>query len=83
MYTRAKCNARLSYNYIFKGLKKAVSKALDSVDLTKIHYFAHHSEHFMSVYKLGLSEKAAAFAVKKYHFHHRVSEKVLEEFAHD
>ncbi|CAG8614184.1 6496_t:CDS:2 [Cetraspora pellucida] len=56
-------------NYTFKDLKKAVSKALDSVNLIKIHCFAHHSECFMSVYKLELSRKAAAFAVKKYYSH--------------
>ncbi|CAG8796914.1 32343_t:CDS:1, partial [Racocetra persica] len=51
--------------------------------LLKIHRFARRSERFMSAYKLGLSGKAADFAVKKYHSHRRIPEQVLEEFAHD
>ncbi|CAG8511608.1 16605_t:CDS:2 [Racocetra persica] len=52
-------------------------------NLLKIHCFACHSEQFMSAYELGLSGKAANFAVKKYRSHHRISEQVLEEFTYD
>ncbi|CAG8630535.1 7618_t:CDS:2, partial [Scutellospora calospora] len=75
--------ARLNCNYTFKSLKKTVPKALDSVSLMKIRRFAHHSARFMSANELGLSGKAAIFAVKKYRSHRRVPEKVLEEFIHD
>ena len=34
----------------------------------------------MSTYRVGLSGKAAIFAVKKYHSHRRVPESVLMEF---
>ncbi|CAG8492986.1 6075_t:CDS:2 [Scutellospora calospora] len=75
--------ARLDYNYTFKDLKKAVPKALDSVNLIKIHWFAYCSACFMSVYELGLSRKTAVNAVKKYHSHRRILEKVLKEFIYD
>ncbi|CAG8742274.1 332_t:CDS:2 [Cetraspora pellucida] len=77
---KAKCIARLNCDYTFRGLKRAVPRALNSVNIIKICHFAHRSECFISAYKLG---KAAAFAVKKYHSHRRIPEKVLKEFAHD
>ncbi|CAG8599849.1 2965_t:CDS:2 [Cetraspora pellucida] len=36
-----------------------------------------------NAYELGLSGKAADFAVKKYRSYRRIPEQVLEEFAHD
>ncbi|CAG8806572.1 5875_t:CDS:2, partial [Racocetra persica] len=36
-----------------------------------------------NAYELGLSGKAADFAVKKYRSHRQIPEQVLEEFAHD
>ncbi|CAG8719141.1 33845_t:CDS:2 [Racocetra persica] len=82
-WAEAKRVARLSCDYSFRGLKRTVPRALDSVGLIKIRRFARRSERFMSAYKLGLSRKAAAFAVKKYRSHRRIPEKVLEEFARD
>jgi hypothetical protein len=64
----------------FKGLKKTVPCALNSIDLTKIHRFARRSARYTSAYELGLSGKAAIFAVKKYRSHRRIPESVLEEF---
>ncbi|CAG8485078.1 5056_t:CDS:2 [Cetraspora pellucida] len=82
-WAEAKHIAKLNCDYTFRSLKRAVLRALNSVDIIKIRHFAHCSECFMSAYKLGLSGKAAAFAVKKYHSHRRIPEKVLKEFAHD
>ncbi|CAG8517157.1 7588_t:CDS:2 [Cetraspora pellucida] len=82
-WAEAKRVARLNCNYTFRSLKRAVLRALNSVNIIKIHHFAHHSERFMSAYKLGLSGKAAAFMVKKYYSHHQIPEKVLKEFAHN
>ncbi|CAG8479888.1 21061_t:CDS:2 [Cetraspora pellucida] len=79
-WAEAKRYARLNCDYTFKDLKKTVPKALNSIDLTKIRHFTCHSARFMSAYELGLSRKAAIFAVRKYHSHHRVLKKVLEEF---
>ncbi|CAG8495960.1 28077_t:CDS:2 [Racocetra persica] len=67
-----------------KGIKQVLEeRVLDFVSLLKIYHFACHSEQFISAYELGLSGKAADFAVKKYRSHHRISEQVLEEFAYD
>ncbi|CAG8629030.1 6757_t:CDS:2 [Cetraspora pellucida] len=82
-WAEAKCIARLNYDYTFKGLKRAVSRALNSVNIIKICHFARHSEHFMSTYKLELFKKAAVFAVKKYYSHHQILEKVLKKFAYN
>ncbi|CAG8500799.1 16122_t:CDS:2, partial [Racocetra persica] len=65
-----------------KGIKQVLEER-DSVSLLKIHHFARYSERFMSAYELGLSGKAANFAVKKYCSHRQIPEQVLEEFAHD
>ncbi|CAG8830738.1 8401_t:CDS:2, partial [Racocetra persica] len=65
-----------------KGIKRVLEER-DFVSLLKIYRFACHSEQFMSAYELGLSGKAADFAVKKYYSHRRISEQVLEEFAYD
>ncbi|CAG8474429.1 7366_t:CDS:2 [Racocetra persica] len=62
---------------------KQVLEERDFVSLLKIHCFACRSEQFMSAYELGLSGKAADFAVKKYHSHCRISKQVLEEFTYD
>ena len=51
---------------MFKDLKEVVSYILDSINLTKIHHFAHHSACYMSAYELELSGKVAVFAVKRY-----------------
>ncbi|CAG8841161.1 2324_t:CDS:2, partial [Racocetra persica] len=58
-----------------KGIKQVLEeRVLDSVSLLKIRHFARHSERFMSAYELGLSGKAADFAVKKYHSYRRIPE---------
>ncbi|CAG8758054.1 389_t:CDS:1, partial [Cetraspora pellucida] len=44
------------------SLKKTVPRALDSVDLIKVCYFAHCSVCFMSAYELEFTRKAATFA---------------------
>ena len=79
-WAEAKRYSRLHCNYTFKDLKEVVPRALDSVNLTKIHRFARHSACYISAYELGLSGKAAVFAVKRYKSHRRVPANVLEEF---
>jgi len=73
-YTRKNCN------YSWKGLQQTVPLALNSISLCKIRKFARRCYRFMSAYRIGLSGKAAIFAVKKYHSHRRVPESVLMEF---
>ncbi|CAG8752763.1 5291_t:CDS:2, partial [Cetraspora pellucida] len=70
----------LHCDYMFKSLQEVVLYALEFVSLTKIHQFARHYECYMSAYKLGLTGKAAVFAVKWYRSHHCVPTSVLEEF---
>ncbi|CAG8529325.1 21463_t:CDS:2 [Cetraspora pellucida] len=65
-FRAAKQYTHLHCDYSFKDLKKTVLHTLESVSLTKIHYFAHRSDQYMSAYKHGLSRKAAIFVVKKY-----------------
>ena len=79
-WAEAKRYSRLHCDYTFKGLQEVVPRALGSVSLTKIRRFARRSERYMSAYKLGLTGKAAVFAVKKYRSHRRVPTSVLEEF---
>ncbi|CAG8483474.1 6339_t:CDS:2 [Cetraspora pellucida] len=54
----AKQYACLHCDYSFKGLKKTVSHALESISFTKIHHFACQSDQYMSAYEHGLSGKA-------------------------
>ncbi|CAG8512942.1 4101_t:CDS:2, partial [Racocetra persica] len=82
-WAKAKHVARLYCDYSFRGLKRTVSRVLNSINLIKICRFARHFERFMSVYKLELSGKVAAFVVKKYRSYHQIPKKVLEEFAHN
>jgi len=49
---------------LFNDLKEVIPHALDSISLIKIHQFACHSACYISAYELGLSGKAAVFAVK-------------------
>jgi hypothetical protein len=76
----AKRYCRQHCDYTFKGLKQTISNALDSVNLIKIRRFARRANRYISAYELGLSGKAAIFAVKKYRSHRRVPENVLIEF---
>ena len=46
----------------------------------KIHRFSRRSARYISAYELGLSGKAAVFAVKRYQSHRRVPATALEEF---
>ncbi|CAG8508737.1 20531_t:CDS:2, partial [Racocetra persica] len=61
-WAETKCIVRLNCDYSFRGLKRTILRALNSVSLIKICHFACRSERFMSVYKLGFSGKAAVFA---------------------
>jgi hypothetical protein len=79
-WAEAKRYSRLNCNYTFKDLKDVVPRSLDSVSLTKIRRFSRRSARYISAYELGLSGKAAVFAVKRYRSHHRVLANVLEEF---
>ena len=79
-WAEAKRYSRLNCNYTFKDLKEVVLRALDSVSLTKICQFSCRSTHYISIYELGLSDKAAVFAVKRYWSHRHVPANVLEEF---
>ncbi len=66
--------------FVQSHLKEVVPHALDSISLTKIRQFSRRSARYMSAYELGLSGKAAVFAVKRYRSYRRVPETVLEEF---
>ena len=79
-WAEAKRYSRLHCNYSFNDLKEVVPRALDSISLIKIRRFARRSARYISAYELGLSGKAAVFAVKRYRSHRRVPENVLEEF---
>ena len=79
-WAEAKQYSRQHCDYSFNHLKEVVSRALDSITLTKIRWFSRHSAYYMSAYELGLSGKVAVFAVKRYRSHRRVPETVLEEF---
>ena len=79
-WAEAKRYSRLHCDYSFNHLKEVVPRALDSISITKIRRFSRRSARYMSAYELGLSGKAAVFAVKQYRSHLRVPETVLEEF---
>jgi len=79
-WAEAKRYSRLHCNYSFNHLKEVVPHALDSISLMKIRRFSRRFARYMSAYELGLSGKAAVFAVKRYRSYRRVPETVLEEF---
>ncbi|CAG8790214.1 32521_t:CDS:2, partial [Racocetra persica] len=70
-----------------KGIKQVLEEKAQSDFAAQrsciLNNFACCSEQFINAYELGLSGKAADFAVKKYCSYHRISEQVLEEFAYD
>ncbi|CAG8706927.1 9613_t:CDS:2, partial [Cetraspora pellucida] len=74
-----KVNTCANCDYSFKSLKNIVPMALDSVSLIQIRKFSRRSLHYMSAYRLGLSVKQAAFAVKKYKSHRRIPNNILED----
>ena len=79
-WAEVKWYSYLHCDYSFNHLKEVVPRALDSISITKIRRFSRRSARYMSAYELGLSGKAAVFAVKQYRSHLRVPETVLEEF---
>ena len=79
-WAEAKRYSRLHCNYSFEHLKEVVPRALDSISLTKIRRFSRRSARYISAYELGLSGKAAVFAVKWYRSYRRVLAIALEEF---
>src|SRR5688500_3709789 len=80
-WAEAKRYSRLHCNYSFEHLKDVVPRALNSISLTKIRRFSRRSARYISAYELGLSGKAAVFAIKRYRSHRRVLATVLEEFS--
>ncbi|CAG8453790.1 7035_t:CDS:2 [Dentiscutata heterogama] len=71
---------RLKYTYACVAIYPAqLDFAAQRSCLRKVCWFAYHSQHFMSAYEFGLSEKATEFAVKKYCSYHWILKKVLEE----
>ncbi|KAG2071521.1 hypothetical protein BDR04DRAFT_1015678, partial [Suillus decipiens] len=56
----------------FSTAKTLVPQCLDMCDVLTIHHFFHKAWHYMDAYRKGLDAQQAAFAVKKYHSHHRV-----------
>ncbi|CAG8607258.1 17279_t:CDS:2 [Cetraspora pellucida] len=57
--------------------------ALNSVPLPTIRQYARKAFHYMDAYRKGLNGKAAEFAVKKYHSHHRIPDSVLNSIDFD
>ncbi|CAG8646497.1 15974_t:CDS:2 [Cetraspora pellucida] len=74
-----KVNTHANCDYSFKSLKNIVLMALDSVPLIQIRKYSRHSLRYMSAYRLGLSVKQAAFAVKKYKSYRRIPNNILED----
>ncbi|CAG8802744.1 12433_t:CDS:1 [Cetraspora pellucida] len=74
-----KVNTCANYDYSFKSLKNIVLMALDSVPLIQIRKYSRRSLRYISAYRLGLSVKQAAFAVKKYKSHRRIPNNILED----
>ena len=74
----AKKFSRSNCDYSWTGLQRTVPLALASVSLTTIRRYAIKAFRYMDVYRKGLTGRAAEFAVKKYHSHHRVPDSVLQ-----
>ncbi|OAX31077.1 hypothetical protein K503DRAFT_815343 [Rhizopogon vinicolor AM-OR11-026] len=58
----------------FAAAKKAAHDMLDSCPVDVIHRFINHSYQFMSAYRLGLTGKAAEWAVRTQKRHRKVSQ---------
>ena len=76
----AKYYTRRNYDYTWKGLKKVVPEALDSISLKQIRGYAQKSFRYMDAYRKGLNAKQAEYAVKKYKRHRIIPQSILEEF---
>ncbi|KXN91857.1 hypothetical protein AN958_11797 [Leucoagaricus sp. SymC.cos] len=61
----------------FEDAKMAAHDALDLCPVNVIRHFINHSRWFMSAYRKGLSEKAAAWVVHKQKGHRVVSEAAM------
>jgi len=57
----------------FKDAKQCAVQQLDACPTEVIRRFINHSWRFMSAYRMGLTGKAAEWAVKKQKQHHQVS----------
>ncbi|KAF8588139.1 hypothetical protein K439DRAFT_1658713 [Ramaria rubella] len=61
----------------FEDVKKAAFEALDSCPVDVIRWFINRAWRFMSAYRIGLTGKAAAWAVRKQKGHRTVSQAAM------
>jgi hypothetical protein len=71
--------ARMHCNYSWKGLRRVVPEALDSVSVKQIRKYARRSFRYMDAYRKGLNAKQAEYAVRKYKSHRVIPRNILEE----
>jgi len=79
----AKRQVRRDCDYSFASLKSRVPQTMKSISLETIRKFSRKSWRYIHAYSKGLNGEVAAWAVKKFKSHRKISEeieKIIEEY---
>ena len=76
----AKCYTRNHCNYTWVDLQKIVLQVLNSINIIIIRKFAQKLWWYMELYHVGLTEKLAEYACKKFKSYRQILQNKLALF---